>query len=163
MFGKWGEISWKRENRLTMDGRWLGRRSERKTHQADPTNPTGTIRHDRQSVVWLVEPAWKAIVTLLWVAPGGRLSLSLSLSRSICLSLSLSAAAPPSRSSETETERVSEGKDRRRERKDKRRDRDAYNYLSFYIREPGRFSQPVVLFLASAFARLSSQLTEICR
>jgi len=90
MFGKWGEISWKRESRLTMDGRWLGRRSERKTHQTDPTNPTGTIRHDRQSVVWLVEPAWKAIVTLLWVAPDDRLSLSLSPSRSICLSLSLS-------------------------------------------------------------------------
>jgi len=52
------------------------------------------------------------------------------------VSLSLSAAAPPSRSSETE--RASEGKDRRRERKDKRRDRDAYNYLSFYVREPGK-------------------------
>lgn len=34
-------------------------------HQDDAANPAGTIRHDRQSVVWLVEPAWKAIVTLL--------------------------------------------------------------------------------------------------
>lgn len=57
-------------------------------HEDDPTNPAGTIRHDRQSVAWLVEPAWKAIVTLLWVAPDRRLSLS----------LSLSVAAPPSRS-----------------------------------------------------------------
>lgn len=32
-----------------------------------PVIPQGTIRHDRQSVAWLVEPAWKAIVTLLWV------------------------------------------------------------------------------------------------
>lgn len=40
-------------------------KDQEQTHQAGPTNPTGTIRHDRQSVVWLVEPAWKAIVTLL--------------------------------------------------------------------------------------------------
>jgi len=61
------------------DQRWIGKNREQ-AREDDLANPTGTIRHDRQSVVWLVEPAWKAIVTLLWVAPGDRLSLSLSLS-----------------------------------------------------------------------------------
>lgn len=50
-------------------------------HRVDAANPAGTIRHDRQSVVWLVEPAWKAIVTLLWVARRPSLPLSLSLFR----------------------------------------------------------------------------------
>lgn len=73
------------------------------------------------------------------MAPGGRLSLSLSLSRSIFLSLS--AAAPPSRSSERDGESWAKEKTDG-EREDKRRDtRDAYNYLSFYVREPGRCSR----------------------
>lgn len=82
--------------------------------------------------------------------------LSLSFSSSLLLSLSLSAATPPiAKQRARRRERAKEQIDE--EREDKRRDRDAYNYLSFYVREPGRLSQPVVLFLASAFTRLSSR------
>lgn len=143
------------EMREINDGPW--EKIREKTHQADPTNPTGTIRHDRQSVVWLVEPAWKAIVTLLWVAPDTVVSPSLSLLRSFSFSLSLfrPRLPPITKQRARRRERAKEKIDE--EREDKRRDRDAYNYLSFYVREPGRLSRPVVLFLASAFTRLSSR------
>lgn len=53
--------------------------------------------------------------------------------------LSLFRLRLPHREAASEMERVGEGKDGDRE--DKRRDRDAYNYLSFYIRELGRLPQ----------------------
>lgn len=69
-------------------------------------------------------------------------------------SLSFGCGSPIAKQRARQRERAKEKTDG--EREDKRRDRDAYNYLSFYVREQGGSRKPVVLFPASAFTRISS-------
>lgn len=85
------------------------------------------------------------------------LPLSFSFSLHLSLSLSLSAAAPPSRSSERDGESWAKEKTDG-EREDKRRDTETLIITLAFMcaSQGGVLASPVVLFLASAFTRLSS-------
>lgn len=96
---------------------------ENKPHQTDPTNPTGMIRHDRQSVLWLVESARKAIVTLLWVAPPVGFSLFLSFGHG-------SPIDEAGRASETKEWIIERERTAMRGMEDKKKDGDSCNYLA---------------------------------
>lgn len=133
----------------------LGRRSERK-----PTKPIPLIPRERfvmivsRSSGWLSRHGKPLLRSYEWHPAVVSPSLLLFLAPSF--SLSFGRDSPIAKQRARRRARAKEKIDG--EREDKGRDRDhAYNYLSFYVRELGRLSQPVVLFLASAFARSSSR------
>lgn len=141
-----------------MDGRWLGKRSERK-----PTEPIPLIPRERfvtivrRSSGWLSRHGKPLLRSYEWHPAVVSPSLFLFLAPSLSLSLSLSAAAPPSRSSERDGESWAKEKTDG-EREDKRRDTETLIITLAFMcaSQGGVLASPVVLFLASAFTRLSS-------